>query len=48
MVLENDVDVGLDIEAPFEDSTDLGRGGGAEREAVALFSPGCRCQTGAD
>ena len=26
MVWENDVDVGLHIEAPFEDSTDLGRG----------------------
>ena len=26
MVLENDVDVGLHVEAPFEDSTDLGRG----------------------
>ena len=26
MVLENDVDVGLHIEAPLEDSTDLGRG----------------------
>ena len=41
MVLENDVDVGLHIEAPFEDSADLGRGVYGKFLFLILFLSPC-------